>query len=189
MSDLPIFDFSIFPTLTTERLVLRAFVPDDAPDLFAFRSDAIEQKFNDTAMTDISEAHHLIEWMNDGFAAQQQIQWAVTLHDANHVIGLFGFNSWDRYHRRAEVGYDLARAYWGQRLASEALRAILNFGFERMQLNRVEAGTVADNTESVRLLTRIGFKLDGIRREYTWEEDGTYHGGAIYSLLRREFVR
>ena len=56
-----------------------------------------------------------------------------------------------------------------------------------MHLNRIEAETVASNTESVRLLERSGFYLDGIRREFTLEEDGAYHGGAIHSLLRREY--
>ena len=113
MDQTPIFDFSEFPTLTTERLVLRAFVPADAPDLFVFRSDAVEQKYNDAPLTDISQAHDLIEWMKAGFASRQMIQWAVTLRDVNRVIGLFGFNTWDRYNHRAEIGYDLARADWG----------------------------------------------------------------------------
>jgi ribosomal-protein-alanine N-acetyltransferase len=69
----------------------------------------------------------------------------------------------------------------------EALKAMLGFGFERMHLNRIESETVASNTESVRLLERSVFSLDGIRREFTLEEDGTYHGGAIYSLLRHEY--
>jgi len=56
-----------------------------------------------------------------------------------------------------------------------------------MHLNRIESQTVASNTESVRLLERSGFYLDGIRREFTLEEDGTYHGAAIYSLLRHEY--
>ena len=56
-----------------------------------------------------------------------------------------------------------------------------------MHLNRIESQTVASNTESVRLLERSGFYLEGIRREFTLEEDGTYHGGAMYSLLRREY--
>jgi ribosomal-protein-alanine N-acetyltransferase len=184
-----LFDFSFFPVLTTERLVLRAFVPEDASDLYAFRSDVFAQKFNDPPMTDLPEAYQLIKWMNDGFAAHEMIQWAVVLRETNRVIGLFGFNSWDRGHNRAAIGYNLDREYWGQGLSKEALAAMLRFGFENMWLNRIESETVADNTESVRLLERSGFHLDGVRREFTLEEDGTYHGGAIYSILRREYFK
>jgi RimJ/RimL family protein N-acetyltransferase len=81
----------------------------------------------------------------------------------------------------------LRALWWGQGISKEALQAMLGFGFEDMHLNRIEAETVASNTESVRLLERSGFYLDGIRREFTLEEDGAYHGGAIHSLLRREY--
>jgi ribosomal-protein-alanine N-acetyltransferase len=80
----------------------------------------------------------------------------------------------------------MARAYWGQGIASEALRAILRFGFDGMKLNYIYAGTIADNHESVRLLERIGFRREGTRREYSWEDDGTFHDGAMYGLLWHE---
>jgi len=182
-----VFDFTTFPVLITQRLILRAFVSEDATDLYAFRSDTYAQRYNDPPLTDLSQADALIQWMIEGFAAQEIIQWAVALRANNRVIGLFGFNSWDRGHNRASIGYNLAREYWGQGISKEALKAMLGFGFEDMHLNRIEAETVASNTESVRLLERSGFYLDGIRREFTLEEDGAYHGGAIYSLLRREY--
>jgi ribosomal-protein-alanine N-acetyltransferase len=56
-----------------------------------------------------------------------------------------------------------------------------------MQLHRIEAATIVDNTRSVRLLERLGFRREGVRREYSLEEDGAYHDSAIYGLLRREF--
>lgn len=187
MSAPPLFDFSTFPILCTPRLTLRAFKAADAPDLFAFRNDAYAQRFNDPPMTEPFEADALIQWMLDGFAAHQMIQWAVARREDDRVIGLFGFNYWDRGHNRAGIGYNLAREHWGQRLSKEALAAMLKFGFENMSLNRIEAETVAVNTESVRLLSQSGFQLDGIRREYTLEDDGQYAGGAIYSILRSDY--
>ena len=181
------FDFTAFPVLNTQRLILRAFVPEDAADLYAFRSDAYAQRYNDPPLTNLSQADALIQWMNEGFAAHEMILWAVALRENNRAIGLFGFNKWDRGHNRASIGYNLAREHWGQGLSKEALKAMLGFGFERMHVNRIESETVASNTESVRLLERSGFYLDGVRREFTLEEDGTYHGGAIYSLLRHEY--
>ena len=182
-----VFDFTTFPVLITHRLILRAFVPEDAADLYAFRSDAYAQRYNDPPLTELSQAEALIQWMIKGFAAQEIIQWAVALRENNRAIGLFGFNSWDRGHNRASIGYNLARDYWKHGLSKEALNAMLGFGFKDMHLNRIEAETVTSNTESVRLLERSGFHLDGVRREFTLEEDGTYHGSAIYSLLRREY--
>ncbi len=103
-------------------------------------------------------------------------------------MGLFGLHKWDHFHRRAEAGYGLARAYWGQGLGSEALRAILRFGFDQLDLNRIYARTIADNHESVRLLERLGFRREGTQRAHSWEDDGTFHDSAIYGMLAKEFV-
>ena len=65
---------------------------------------------------------------------------------------------------------------------------VVRFGFERQNLNRIEAATIADNFQSVALLTKLGFRLEGLRREFSWEEDGTFHDSAMYALLRSEFI-
>ena len=181
------FDFSTFPTLTTERLLLHELLPADAADVFIFRSDPEVQKFNAEPMQHLSEAHAFIEEIRSKQAAQEELMWAVTFHEKNAVVGLIGFGYWNRYHHRAEVGYDLAHAYWGQGLASEAVKTIIDFGFQRMHLNRIEAGTIADNLRSVRLLERLGFRREGTRRGYSLEDDGTYHDSAMYGLLRCEY--
>ena len=85
------------------------------------------------------------------------------------------------------VVYDLAHAYWGQGIGSEAVIEIIRFGFERMHLNRIEAETIEDNHESVRMLEKLGFECEGIRRGYSFEDDGDYHGSAMFGLLRSEF--
>jgi ribosomal-protein-alanine N-acetyltransferase len=188
MVDLDLFDFSTFPLLTTERLTLRELRISDGPDVLVFRSDPVVQKYNDPVLNNVGEVEALIEELLAEYNAQEGICWAVTLTGRDRALGLFGFHYLDKYHRRAEVGYDLARAYWGRGIASEALRAIIRFGFERMNLNCIYAGTIADNYESVRLLERLGFQREGTMREHSWEDDGTFHDSAIYGLMRREHV-
>lgn len=187
MNEPSLFDFSAFPVLTTDRLTLRPLRPSDAPDVLVFRSDWEVQKYNSPVYTSVAEAEDLIERLRAEFEQQEGISWAVTLTSEDIVIGLFGFHHWSRHHRRAEIGYDLARAYWGRGIASEALRAMLPFGFRRLDLHRIYANTIADNHESVRLLERLGFQREGTRRESSWEDDGTFHDSAIYGLLRREY--
>ncbi|MEQ7004936.1 GNAT family N-acetyltransferase [Actinopolymorpha sp. B17G11] len=182
-----IFDFSTFPHLSTERTVLREWEAADAADLFVWRSDPEVQKYNSAPMRDVTEAAHLIDEIRRDYSAQRGISWAVTHRGDGRAIGLFGFNSWERFHRRADIGYDLRRDYWGRGIATEALEAILRFGFTRMDLNRVEAETIADNHESVRLLKRLGFQREGLRRAYSLEEDGTFHDSAIYGLLAHDY--
>ena len=181
------FDFSEFPTLVGERTVLRELDNADADDVFAFRSDPEVQRYNSAPMQDLAEASALIEDLRAEYVAHQAVHWAVTMRGDSHVIGLMGLAAWQTYHSRAEIGYDLRRDHWGRGLATDAVRAILAFGFTRLDLQRVEAQTIADNHASVRLLRRLGFQLEGVRRKYSWEEDGTFHDGAIYGLLRHEF--
>ncbi|MET9020364.1 GNAT family N-acetyltransferase [Actinopolymorpha sp. NPDC004070] len=182
-----IVDFSAFPRLTGDRVVLRELQPEDAADLFVWRSDPEVQKYNSEPMQEVRQASQLIEELRREYSAQKAVHWAVTLSGDDRAIGLFGLVSWERFHRRAEVGYDLRRDHWGRGIATEALDAMLRFGFTRMQLNRVEAQTIADNHGSVRLLQRLGFRREGLRRAYSLEEDGTYHDGAIYGLLRHDY--
>ena len=122
-----------FPLLETERLILREPALEDAADVFIFRSDPDEQRFNSEPMTDVSQAEELITLYQAKFLRGGAILWGITLKGADRVVGLFDLELGEaaRVHKRAGLGYDLARAYWGRGLASEAVRAILRFGFER----------------------------------------------------------
>jgi ribosomal-protein-alanine N-acetyltransferase len=178
------FDHTTFPVLSTDRLILRELRHDDAEDLLVFRGDAAAQRFNSEPLETVGQCLVLIDELHGEYTAGTAVPWAVTLKTSGRVVGLFGYHHWDPYHRRAEIGYDLARQEWGQGLATEALTAAIRFGFSEMQLNRIEAQTIADNHASVRLLDRLSFTREGTRRSYSWEEDGTFHDGAIYGRLR-----
>jgi [ribosomal protein S5]-alanine N-acetyltransferase len=178
-----VFDFSSFPTLVTDRVMLRQLRSDDAADVLVFRSDPEAQRFNSEPLRTLEQSAALIDELLGAYANQSAVPWALTLRESGRVVGLCGYNCWNRYHRRAEIGYDLARDVWGQGLATESLAAVVQFGFSQMELNRIEAQTISDNERSVRLLGRLGFALEGLRRQHSWEEDGTFHDGAIYGLL------
>lgn len=134
-----LFDYSGFPTLSTTRLVLRQARLTDATDVLILRGDPYVQRFNGPVFESVGEAEDLIRELQQEFVAERGLSWAVSLKQSGRVIGLFGFHGWNRYHRRADIGYDMARDCWGQGYASEALGTMLGFGFSRMDLNRVEA--------------------------------------------------
>ncbi|MEZ4726790.1 MAG: GNAT family N-acetyltransferase [Caldilineaceae bacterium] len=182
------YDLTTFPVLETERLILRDVRLDDAADVLVFRGDPYVQRFNSEPLKSIEEAAALIKEGHQQRAMQAGLGWAITLRGQDRVLGGVSLHAWEKYHRRAEVGYDLARAFWGQGIGSEAVRAVLRFGFDQLNLNRIEAATIADNHESVNLLKKLGFRLEGTRRGYSWEEDGTFHDSAMFGLLRDEFT-
>ena len=180
-----------FPTLRTERLVLRELLPGDAADVLVFRGDPEVQRYDDPPIHTLQEAADFIDEMRQACANQQQQIWAVTLTGNPTVLGLVSLQQpdhrGDRYHCRAEVGYGLARASWGRGIASEAVRAVITYGFAHLDLNRIYAATIADNHESVRLLERLGFKREGTQRRHSLEDDGQFHDSAIYGLLRNDW--
>ena len=183
------FEFSEFPVLETKRLKLRKPDISDAGDVLVFRGDIIVQKYDDPIIHTIQEAVTFINELLDEYRTQEGISWAVELKDRKIVIGCFGLHHWNQYHRRAEAGYGLAHAYWGQGFGSEALIAMVRYGFQTMNLNRIYARTIADNYESIRLLERNGFQREGTQRNHSWEDDGTFHDSAIYGLLVNEFLK
>ena len=177
-----------FPTLSTERLILREVVAEDAEDLLVFRGDPEVQKYNLAPMRNVLEALSLIRTMQSWYVSRYAIQWGITRRGEDRVLGLCGLHDWSPEHRRAAVGYDLARSHWGQGIAIEAVRAVLHFGFEQWKLDRVDAITIADNSRSIRLLERLGFQLAGVRREDSREQYGRLRGSTTYSLPRSEYA-
>lgn len=181
------FDFSTFPTLTTDRLILREVAPADAADVFVFRSDYEVQYYNGAPMKELAEATALIDWLREKFRARDMICWGITLRGENRVVGLCSFHNISTHQRSVAIGYDLARSHWGQGIATEAVGATLRFGFTQMNLHRIEASTCIDDLPSGRLVERLGFQREGIRREATLEDDGLFHGIGIFGLLQREY--
>lgn len=185
MTDL--FDFAKFPTLQTQRLILREITSDDALDVFQIRSDYQVTRYNTgSPYTTIEQARRLIESIRNGYKNEDELRWGITFKGVGRVIGMVGFNYWHRRDRRASVGYDLAREHWGQGIMSEALRAVIHFGFTRMDLNRIEADCTVENEASARLLLRLGFQPEGLQREQYYEED-RFWDLQLFSLLRREY--
>ena len=181
------FDFSTFPVLTTERLVLRQVQHTDALAVLVSFGDPVVQMYNGPVL-DLNGVHDMItNEMRAGFAKKESLSWGITRHDDDTVMGMVGLWNLNRHHRRAMLGYDLARVYWGNGYATEGITAVLTFAFTQMNLNRVEAYTIADNHRSVRLLERLGFIREGTRRSASWEDDGTFHDSAIYGLLADEW--
>src|SRR5262245_46821473 len=144
MADL--FDFGDFPILETPRLILRRILPEDAEAIFAIRGDYEVTKLNiGPAYPDVGYAVNLIRAMEDSYTQKNEIRWGITLRSEDVVIGMLGYNYWIRPDARASVGYDLLRDAWGNGIMPEALLAIIDFAWDYMDLNRIEADCSGEN--------------------------------------------
>ncbi len=131
--------FAQFPALETPRLTLRQIVPGDAEALFAMFSDpAVMEFYGDPPHRSLEDSRDLIQ-RQQWYARHEGIRWGVTLKGENIVIGSCGFFLFDEEFRRAEMGFELARAYWRQGIMREALGAIITYAFANTELHRIEA--------------------------------------------------
>jgi ribosomal-protein-alanine N-acetyltransferase len=182
-----LFDFSVFPQLHTQRLILREITLADTSDLFRIRGDYEVTKYNiGAAYTRLEQAHDLIEAIISSYRDHSEIRWGITLKGSSTLIGVCGYNYWIRRDYRGSIGYDLARAYWGRGIMSEAVSAIVHFGFTRMGLNRIEADADARNPASMRVLEKIGFQREGLQHEQFYD-NGQFYDLVLFSLLKRDY--
>jgi [ribosomal protein S5]-alanine N-acetyltransferase len=172
-----------FPLLTTSRLVLREVTQEDAPEVFAFRSDAQAMKYiGKPAATSINDAKELIQKFIDGLASNEAITWGITLSGDPKVVGTIGFWRMNKDHYRAEVGYMLHPDHWNKGIISEALSEVIRFGFEKLNFHSIEANLTPENSGSVRVLEKAGFKKEAHFRE-NYFFNGVFSDTAVYSIL------
>jgi ribosomal-protein-alanine N-acetyltransferase len=104
------------------------------------------------------------------------------------MIGAMGFLDWPNIHQRAELGYVINRKYWGEGLVTEAASALCDFAFRKMQVNRIEAGTIVEHRASQRVLEKCGFRLEGVLRQRELIK-GRFPDVTMYSLLRQDYSK
>ena len=183
------FRFDPFPTLTTARLTLRQLQPTDAPRLFEMRADpAVMQFIPRPVAQSVAEVKEFISAMNAGIARNELLNWGLAHRDTDQLVGTIGFFRLQPEHFRAEVGYMLHPGSQGQGLMREALAAVLDYGFDTLQLHTVAAIIDPLNEASARLLERTGFRKEGHFRENEFYE-GKFLDAVFYGLLWAEWAR
>lgn len=111
----------------------------------------------------------------------------ITLRNSGNVIGSCGFLNRAPKHFRAEVGFELSKQYWGKGIAAEALEAVIKFGFEHLQLERIEALIEPANTSSQKLVEKTSFMREGLLRHYEYT-CGKFDDLLIYSILKGDLT-
>ena len=176
-----------FPALITETLFLRRIDPEDARDLMAvFGDDEVAQYLDGPTLQSEEEVMEIVTWAQGIFAAGSGIRWGIARQEQEGVlIGTCGFHVWSKAHAHAQIGYDLAPRYWRRGIMTEALQAIIGYGFERMELNRIEAHVLPHNPASLGILGKLGFQSEAILRDYEYYRD-RFNDTQILSLLRKD---
>lgn len=174
------------PTLHTERLLLRPFTEADADDLFALHTDPTVLRYWDSPpWTSPEQVDRFLAASREMADAGDGVRVAMVTEGT--FVGWCSLRRWNPEFRSAALGYCLAEAGWGQGYATEAARAVLDWAFETLDLNRVQAETDTRNLASARVLEKLGFVREGTLREDCIVA-GEISDSWVFGLLRREWV-
>ena len=175
------------PILETDRLLLRKVSLEDAADIFEYASDPEVPRFMPWGPhQSIQATYEYLEHVVDIYRQHSPGPWAIVHKRDAKMIGTCSFGSWERDHRRAEIGYVLNRRYWGQGYMTEAIRAIIAFGFRELGLNRIQARCDVPNIGSARVMEKAGMSFEGVLRQQLFSK-GSYRDMKMYSILRSEW--
>lgn len=176
-------NFSPFPVLETERLVLRNLHPDDKEQVFAIRSNATTMQYIPRPLArTVDDAMGVIEMITGFTAGNERINWAITERGNDKLLGIIGYVNFRPESHRAEVGYVLHHEYLRKGIAQEALRAVLVYGFDTIQLHSIEAIINTQNEASIKLVEKLGFTREAHFKDYIFH-NGRYWDEYVYSLI------
>jgi RimJ/RimL family protein N-acetyltransferase len=180
--------FLALPTLTTARLVVRPHEPADASRLqqLAGARQIADTTLNIPHPYPDGAAEKFIECRARQWSERKDLNMAIAL-PAVGLIGGIGLNDISLRHRRAELGYWIGVEFWGLGYCTEAAEAVVRFGFERMNLNRIFAFHMTRNPASGRILQKLGMKHEGRLRRHV-ERWGRLEDIDYYGLLRQEWL-
>ncbi|MHB1152324.1 MAG: GNAT family N-acetyltransferase [Eubacteriales bacterium] len=181
--------FSKIPVIETARLKLRCLSQSDFRDMYRYacREDVTRYLLWDPHNSPEYTSRYLNQ-LQIQYSAGEFFDWGIEYKADGIMIGTCGFTSFDIENNRAEIGYVINPDYWGMGIATEAVSAILDYGFRTLSLNRIEARYMVGNDRSRRVMEKCGMRFEGVLRSLLYVK-GCYHDIGICSILYLEYMR
>ena len=174
------------PTLETGRLRLRRLRPEDAPGLHLAYCDADAMRFWDgptsRSLAETEERIHRSMAVDPSW----HVAWALCSRQDGQFVGMINYHARQDAHRRLALGWILVPRCERQGYMAEAVRALLEYCFDALEMHRVEAEIEPANVRSIRLAERLGFRREGLLRDRLWVS-GEPRSIFMYALLRTEW--
>jgi len=151
--------FTPFPILITERLTLRQPVISDEQEIFTLRSDSeINKYLNRKVSHTIEDARDFINKVNDNINKNDSLYWAITLRDKNILVGTICLFCFSDENDQCEIGYELLTNFQGQGIMKEAAEKVIDYAFNTIKVQKIEAFLHRDNQRSIKLLDKFSFR-------------------------------
>lgn len=179
--------YGYMPVLETERLRLRKLTMHDAQDIYDYSKDPLVAKHVLwDAHRSVGESRAYLRFMLRKYRMTEPASWGIELKSTGKILGTIGFMWIQSDNAAAEVGYSLSRAYWGQGIMTEALKAVIDYAFCSLNLNRVEAMHEVDNPASGAVMRKCGMLHEGTQRQKLLNK-GRYVDVDVYAILKKDY--
>lgn len=174
-------------TLSTPRLTLRQYTVEDVDAAFEnWMGDPEVASFVTwDAHPDKEVTAAVLRVWIDQYANEHFYHWGIEMD--GELIGDIAFVTGSEQHEHAEVGYCMAKKYWGQGVMTEALERVLRFAFRHLELHRVYARHDVINVGSGRVMQKGGMTYEGTMRQHFKRKDGAWADLLVYGILKEEW--
>jgi ribosomal-protein-alanine N-acetyltransferase len=180
--------FKYLPHRETKRLKLRPLSLKDANQVFEYASNPeVAQFVTWEPHRTLSDSMNFLRFITQRYKEGLPSPWAIIHKEDDKLIGTGGYHWWQKEHASAEFGYAISAAYWNRGLMTEALMEIIKFGFEIMELNRIEAKCYPENIASEKVMLKCGLSFEGVIRESVFIKN-KYNDLKLFSILRSEYI-
>ncbi len=174
-----------FPTLTSQRLQLRQIVNTDLPNIFKGLSHPDIIRYYGVSYDSMEATKDQMRWFAELEQKGTGIWWAVCDRENGDFLGAGGFNNREEKHQKAEIGFWLLPKYWGKGFMKEAMPVICKYGFEKLNLHRIEGFVEAENSNCKKAMAKLNFVKEGTMKDCEIK-DGRFISLDIYALVKGE---
>ena len=175
------------PDLNTERLCLRKLTMHDAGDIYSYSRDPeVARYVLWEAHRSIGDSRAYLRYMLRRYRLREPASWGIEYRQTGAIIGTIGFMWIQNDNAAAEVGYSLSREYWNQGIMTEALKAVIAYGFSALNLHRIEAQHEIANPASGAVMRKCHMIREGTLRGRLFNK-GSYVDVDLYAILRQDY--
>ncbi|WP_102262662.1 GNAT family N-acetyltransferase [Mesobacillus jeotgali] len=179
------------PKIETRRLILRQLVPKDTQKIFDnwLSDERVSDNRVNPAHKHVSETKERLARIIAEYESKEHCYWGIELKVDGELIGEIDLYDFDRTTDNSEVSYSVGYKWWNQGYGSEALKAVVDFGFHYMNIHKISAAHNTDNPASGRVMVKAGMVQEGIVRHMIRNAKNQYKDCAIYGILREDYIR
>ncbi len=179
------------PNFETNRLLLRRLKIGDAQSVFDhwLSDERVTDNRINPAHQAVSETIERITNIVDKYGSTEFCYWGIELKTSNELIGEIDLYNFDNATENCEVSYSLGHKWWNQGYGTEALKAVVEFGFRHMNVHKISAAHNIDNPASGKIMSKAGMEQEGIIRHMIRNSKSQYKDCAICGILQEDYLR